>query len=1015
MNDKQKRRLEVVSRIDDDIVERNTQKRVRLLQGNSRRKWIISITSMAAAIALIATTTVLLVTLLGKQVPIYTGMTVSNEMPTSAVTFSGAVTDYNAPGGVKGDQTGRGPIDQAKPFSNGKKPIGEAVKSSLAVSGSNVATYYAKAGEFVYITVHVDNPDSFEILSFTLNGRKYVNYEFEYGSDLENLILKVQIPEDAEGKTSYTIDAIKYVDGEKIKDVRMDGNRTVDIAVYIEEQPTATLSGEVLDFNSIAFNATVTDTKGLLGMSESKLLAVLYDGDSLVASKELTLGTDIAVRFEGLATNRLYQYAVVALYDALDGEGVTYHVLAKQAVFTKYVVLFDNVTPTPYTVSFSLLWEASIENKTLLTLALYKGESKLRDLAVTDTEVTGLEAGAEYRLVGTYQKGEGTEQIEVTFSTVSSTVTFNSNGKTTSQAMIEGAALPAATRQGFTFAGWFTAEGVQVTTVPTGSVTVFAKWAEDTPADAFSYTIAGGKATLTGLNRDCGQSLFVPAYVGGYPVTKLAWEAFKDCSALTTVVLPESVTEISGKAFLDCTALQAIVLPSSLKAIGTDAFDGCNSLSRVEYTGNFAGWLSVSFDASFNSNPVRISQALYIGGVDITEAPPAIPESITVLQNWALAGFNGLRSVSIPTSVEKMGIGVFSGCNAIESLTTPVLKVTFNLGIDGMEGYDGMQYLFISGKTADWWACSVPTILTTVHIVDITETPDYFGDNAPFKGFSALTTVTLPDGLQRIGMRTFRGCTLLTSINIPTSVTEIGGQAFLGCGITQISLPSGISEIEMYTFYGSALTEITIPASVRAIHASAFLSCTALQRVTFATGSELTTLCPNAFAGCTELVELSLPATATSLGRGIFGGCTKLQRVTLPIPGIACTECSYYNVTSFKQLFDSDEVSDTGTVPPSLTTVVINGGTAIPDLFFDLGVHGATITSITVGATVSSIGQNAFYSCTGLETVSFGNTAGWWVATSPTATSGDSVDVGTPSTNVTHLTSTYQNYYWKRS
>ena len=64
MNDKQKRRLEIVSRIDDDIVEKNTQKRISLMRGNKRKKWIISITSMAAALALIATTVILLVTLL---------------------------------------------------------------------------------------------------------------------------------------------------------------------------------------------------------------------------------------------------------------------------------------------------------------------------------------------------------------------------------------------------------------------------------------------------------------------------------------------------------------------------------------------------------------------------------------------------------------------------------------------------------------------------------------------------------------------------------------------------------------------------------------------------------------------------------------------------------------------------------------------------------------------------------------------------------------------------------------
>ncbi|MBQ5676587.1 MAG: hypothetical protein IIV45_16255, partial [Lachnospiraceae bacterium] len=68
--------------------------------------------------------------------------------------------------------------------------------------------------------------------------------------------------------------------------------------------------------------------------------------------------------FEGLKTNALYQYAVIAVYDALDGAGVTQHVLSSKAVYTKYVVLFDAVEPTPYSVSFAMLWDEAVANKT---------------------------------------------------------------------------------------------------------------------------------------------------------------------------------------------------------------------------------------------------------------------------------------------------------------------------------------------------------------------------------------------------------------------------------------------------------------------------------------------------------------------------------------------------------------------------------------------------------------------------------------------------------------------------
>jgi len=1088
MNDKQKRRLEILSRMDDGIVEKNTQKRIALMRSHNRRKWIISITSMAAALALIATTAILLVVLLGKQVPVYTGMTVSNEIPINTLSFADAVADYNAPGNVNGDQAGRGPVDQAKPFPNGKKPIGDAVKDVFAVTGSDVALYYAKAGEYVYITVHVDNPDSFEILSFTLNGKTYTSYMFEYGSDLENLILKVQIPENAEGITSYTIDAIKYVDGEKIKDVRMAGDKTVDIAVYIEQQPTAAFSGETIDYHSLAFSATVTDAKGLLGMSESKLYAVLYDGDSVVATKELALGTQ-TVTFDGLTTNTLYQYAVIAIYDAMDGAGITHHVLTSQAVYTKYVVLFHEVQPSPYDVSFSLLWDEAVTNKTLLSLALYQGENKVRDLAVTDTAVTGLTSGTEYRLVATYQNGNAQETIEVTFSTTASTVTFNNSGVASSEQLLLGQALPTPVRQGFTFAGWFTADGTQITTVPAASVSVFAKWAEEAEPTDFYYTISGGKVTLTGLKSDIS-NLIIPAYIEGCPVAKLSGDAFKDLDGIIGVHLPETLTEIGASAFSGCTGLEKIVLPASLRTVGGTAFADCDALERVEYTGAFADWLAIGFGAVHDSNPVRISNTLYINGVDITDNPPAIPAGLTVLGNWALAGFDGLTNVVIPTSVHTIGRGALMGCNNVVSLTTPVLKVTFNLGVAGMEGWDGLQYLFeVDGMgPSGEILCEVPDTLTTVHIVGTTEIPDYTYAG-PFYGFDALTTVTLPQGLQRIGIRAFNGCSALTTINIPTTVTEIGGQAFAGCSnlseielpaglqvinmftferctaLTAIDLPEGLLKIDYYAFGGAALTEITIPASVVTISGGAFKECAALETVTFATGSRLTTIGDSAFAGCGALTELVIPASVTSLDQGVFGGCNQLQSLTMPIPTVSGQDSNNV-IEQFSWLFDSYELAGVETVPTSLTTLIINAGTVIPDRFFDNSGHNeyAGITSITLPAGVikignnafygctsltniefpaslteigtcafqgctglttiefpanlTKIGTNAFYGCTALTNVSFVENDGWWYTGDSAATSGTALpatDLENTATAATYLKTTYSGYWWKRS
>ena len=67
MNKKQKRNLEVISHLDDEIVEKASQERSNLLLALKRRikkMWLIHGGAMAASLALIATT-VLLVALVG--------------------------------------------------------------------------------------------------------------------------------------------------------------------------------------------------------------------------------------------------------------------------------------------------------------------------------------------------------------------------------------------------------------------------------------------------------------------------------------------------------------------------------------------------------------------------------------------------------------------------------------------------------------------------------------------------------------------------------------------------------------------------------------------------------------------------------------------------------------------------------------------------------------------------------------------------------------------------------------
>ena len=83
---------------------------------------------------------------------------------------------------------------------------------------------------------------------------------------------------------------------------------------------------------------------------------------------------------------------------------------------------------------------------------------------------------------------------------------------------------------------------------------------------------------------DCDKSateVVIPAEIDGLPVTSIEGNAFYKCSALTSVVIPDSVTFIGCSAFSECSSLTSIIIPDSVEDIGMSAFSGCSSLTLV--------------------------------------------------------------------------------------------------------------------------------------------------------------------------------------------------------------------------------------------------------------------------------------------------------------------------------------------------------------------------------------------------------------------------------------------------
>lgn len=351
-----------------------------------------------------------------KRTPVYQGMTIENA--TKALAYNETIR--SAPvkaiaGGFSGDYEGRDEnVDGNAPFD---ESIEDAIDDSLKVQGSAQKIYYAVPNQDIYITIHIDNPDSFEIMSFTLNGEKYSSYMFEYGSNMENIILKKNVG-NTSGIVEYTIDAIKYIDGTEIKDVLINGDQTVRAGVKTANQVSASVQ-QTVDFDKIKLNVTVNDRDGLIAYSNGAVKAVLYDGENLIDEQDITVGNNEVI-FDELEISTLYQYAIVGYYDDLES-GCNWNVIYKKAFYTKTIVLFDNIVVKQEGISFDFRWHAEAETNGISSLRLIK-DGNTQNLDVKTNSVNGLLSDNDYTLAATFEYNGKEREIKLDFHTLAKAV-----------------------------------------------------------------------------------------------------------------------------------------------------------------------------------------------------------------------------------------------------------------------------------------------------------------------------------------------------------------------------------------------------------------------------------------------------------------------------------------------------------------------------------------------------------------------------------------------------------------
>ena len=142
---------------------------------------------------------------------------------------------------------------------------------------------------------------------------------------------------------------------------------------------------------------------------------------------------------------------------------------------------------------------------------------------------------------------------------------------------------------------------------------------------------------------------------------------------------------------------------------------------------------------------------------------------------------------------------------------------------------------------------------------------DFDNDNSPWNTVAgSISSVSLPDGLTRIGDGAFYGCKSVTSITIPNGVTSIGESAFVHCGFASLVIPNSVVSIEQYAFgWCYELSSVILSNAIEQLPYGLFVDGYNLKQITIP--ASVTQMESNVFPYCENVyIESSTPATITS-------------------------------------------------------------------------------------------------------------------------------------------------------
>ena len=444
-----------------------------------------------------------------------------------------------------------------------------------------------------------------------------------------------------------------------------------------------------------------------------------------------------------------------------------------------------------------------------------------------------------------------------------------------------------------------------------------------------------------------------------YAVVGIGANAFYKCTLNEQGILqlPEGIVFIDNGAF-SYTEMGSLKMPTTLQLIAERAFINNKMAGMTVLAGNpyFAHLASTQGNVTYTmlTNKEKTK---------VIAAPGAKPTQ------FSDGGTTYLTSITIPDQITEIGDYAFYG--------NPTLKtVNFHAGITRIG--DGAFY---------------ETQLTRVNIPN----PDCEIGNSCFSN-SQVSSITLPQGMKKLGSFVFFYCVNLTSLTLPEGMEEIGKMCFSSCNLSTVNLPSTMVKLDSCALQDNPFTSINLK-NVKIVGHQAFSQCTNLASVT--SNGKLEEIDGAAFTRC-PLTTAYLPEGLLTIIRNAYFRCTNLSSFTVPTtvttitgnPCVGATSLRAFNVAPGSNYFvayegclyatggstvvpvpnrDGDDVPEGLTalvgVPTGWQQSVLRVPEGVAVIAEQAAREATSITEVELPSTLVEIRSSAFSSITGITRV----------------------------------------------